>query len=293
MGAPVWIGLGLAQADGQACVVCGRNFRIRRSVSVPVGRSRTGSQVFACVGRCAEAAAETGQPDNVPADPMSGPEHVGCGAEPAAPETCPDCGREGTGTPIPGSPGEVECQVCSASWEPDERPHAGGQQLPAWQADRLTALLDALGDIPISAAERLSLTWLAGFEVGTVERIAAAIRRARDRSAVIAARRHDPELQRLRRALDAADDEVVSRHREADRYRGQLLDLCEWAGIDPGQDPHAALLAHLRGREPLAGELADAVAGFLAAWDSADASWRSLDAPVITMRRAHKGRRSS
>lgn len=52
-----WTGLCAAQADGQACVVCGRNFGVRGSVSVPVGRSRTGSQVFACVGACVSEAA--------------------------------------------------------------------------------------------------------------------------------------------------------------------------------------------------------------------------------------------
>jgi len=50
-------GLTAAQADGLACVICGLDYlRTRGSRSVPVGRSVTGSQVFACVGRCAEAA---------------------------------------------------------------------------------------------------------------------------------------------------------------------------------------------------------------------------------------------
>lgn len=52
-------GLSAAQADGQACVVCGRSFRVGGSVAVPVGRSvSTGSQVFACVSGCADEAAE-------------------------------------------------------------------------------------------------------------------------------------------------------------------------------------------------------------------------------------------
>lgn len=51
-----WAGLSPAQRDGQACVVCGRSVRVRGSVAVPVGRSSTGSQVFACVGGCAEHA---------------------------------------------------------------------------------------------------------------------------------------------------------------------------------------------------------------------------------------------
>jgi hypothetical protein len=50
-------GLTADQADGLACVVCGLDYLdTPRSASVPVGRSVTGSQVFACVGRCAEAA---------------------------------------------------------------------------------------------------------------------------------------------------------------------------------------------------------------------------------------------
>ncbi len=51
--------------------------------------------------------------------------------------------------------------------------------LPAWQAARLEVLLDALDDVPISDAERRSLTWLCGFEADTVENLAAVIRRAR------------------------------------------------------------------------------------------------------------------
>ena len=51
--------------------------------------------------------------------------------------------------------------------------------LPAWQAARLEVLLDALDGIPISDAERCSLTWLCGFEADTVENVAAVIRRAR------------------------------------------------------------------------------------------------------------------
>lgn len=57
-----WFDLDPAQADGQACVICTRNFLWRpipgASVAcVPVGRSVTGSQVMACVGSCAERAA--------------------------------------------------------------------------------------------------------------------------------------------------------------------------------------------------------------------------------------------
>jgi hypothetical protein len=54
-----------------------------------------------------------------------------------------------------------------------------GVTLPPWQSARLTVLLDALGDVPISDAERRSLVWLAGFEAHTVENVAAVITRAR------------------------------------------------------------------------------------------------------------------
>ncbi|MGH3684080.1 MAG: hypothetical protein ACRDRU_28690 [Pseudonocardiaceae bacterium] len=47
------------------------------------------------------------------------------------------------------------------------------------QASKLAALLDALSGVPLSDAERASLTWLAGFEACTVENIAAVITRAR------------------------------------------------------------------------------------------------------------------
>ena len=108
-----------------------------------------------------------------------------------------------------------------------------GERLPQWQADRLATLLDALGGISLGARERASLTWLAGFEADTVENIAAVMRRLTKRSAV------------LDRRATAARDEAISRHLEADRFRGQLADLCEWAGIEPGDDPYVALVAHL------------------------------------------------
>ena len=66
----IWTGLSPAQADGLACVICTHDFRIRGSVSVPVGRSHTGSQVFACVDRCAQAAAE--RPAGAPGEPTTG-----------------------------------------------------------------------------------------------------------------------------------------------------------------------------------------------------------------------------
>ena len=51
--------------------------------------------------------------------------------------------------------------------------------LPGWQAARLATLLDALGGIPVSDAERASLAWVCGFEAHTVEHLAAVISRAR------------------------------------------------------------------------------------------------------------------
>ena len=118
-----------------------------------------------------------------------------------------------------------------------ERP---ADPLPPLQAARLATLLDALASVPISDAERRTLEWLCGFESHTVENVAAVIHRIKARS-VMAVRR-----------LIEARDEARSRHLEADRYRGQLADLCDWAGLDPEDvdDPYAALLTHLRGREP-------------------------------------------
>ncbi len=42
-------GLTALQADGLACVTCGSDFLMVAAPHVPVGRSVTGSQVFACV----------------------------------------------------------------------------------------------------------------------------------------------------------------------------------------------------------------------------------------------------
>ena len=111
-----------------------------------------------------------------------------------------------------------------------------GEGLPQWQADRLALLLDALDGVAITDAERRSLAWLSGFEADTVANIAAVIHRVKARS-VMAVRR-----------LIEARDEAISRHLEADRYRGQLADLCHAEGIDPGEDPHATMLAHLLAR---------------------------------------------
>jgi hypothetical protein len=38
------------QSDGLACVVCGADYLRVRVPHVPVGRSGTGTQVFACIG---------------------------------------------------------------------------------------------------------------------------------------------------------------------------------------------------------------------------------------------------
>lgn len=40
------------QADGLACVACGRLYTHSGTPHRPVGRSHTGSQVFACTGEC-------------------------------------------------------------------------------------------------------------------------------------------------------------------------------------------------------------------------------------------------
>jgi hypothetical protein len=51
--------------------------------------------------------------------------------------------------------------------------------LPHWQIARLAVLLDVLDGVMISDSERASLTWLAGFEAHTVEKVVAVITRAR------------------------------------------------------------------------------------------------------------------
>lgn len=50
--------LSAAQADGLACVVCKADFMEVFVPQIPVGRSDTGSQVFACKGACALAVVE-------------------------------------------------------------------------------------------------------------------------------------------------------------------------------------------------------------------------------------------
>jgi hypothetical protein len=48
-----------AQADGLACVTCGADFLTVATPHVPVGRSHTGSQVFACSHHTTTEVAQT------------------------------------------------------------------------------------------------------------------------------------------------------------------------------------------------------------------------------------------
>ncbi|MEV6604723.1 hypothetical protein [Kutzneria sp. NPDC051319] len=54
--AVVWLDLTPMQADGLACVICRTNYLVAGRPCRPVGRSHTGSQVFACAGDCEQAA---------------------------------------------------------------------------------------------------------------------------------------------------------------------------------------------------------------------------------------------
>ncbi|MGH3796097.1 MAG: hypothetical protein ACRDSP_14540 [Pseudonocardiaceae bacterium] len=51
--------------------------------------------------------------------------------------------------------------------------------LPYHHPDQLAVLLDAVGEMAISDAERRTLAWLSGWEKDTVENLAALITRAR------------------------------------------------------------------------------------------------------------------
>ena len=51
-----WTALEPVQANGLACVVCARDFLRHPTQQIPVGRSPTGSQVFACDGACTHLA---------------------------------------------------------------------------------------------------------------------------------------------------------------------------------------------------------------------------------------------
>ncbi len=127
------------------------------------------------------------------------------------------------------------------------------EKLPQWQAARLAALLAAVAGVPVSDAERRSLAWLCGFETHTVQHLVAVLDRARAVATSKQAARDQLETERLRRQLSETCDEMDDLD---DRYQRQLVDLCECAGIDPDEDPYAALLAHLRGREPGGGRSA-------------------------------------
>lgn len=127
------------------------------------------------------------------------------------------------------------------------------EKLPQWQAARLAALLAAVAGVPVSDAERRSLAWLCGFEDHTVQHLVAVLDRARSVATSKQAARDQLETGRLRRQLSETCDEMDDLD---DRYQRQLVDLCECAGIDPDEDPYAALLAHLGGREPGGGRSA-------------------------------------
>ncbi|MFI6032559.1 hypothetical protein [Amycolatopsis magusensis] len=54
-----WIGLPQVEADGLACVACGRHYLTAPVRRVPVGRAdATDSQVFACADVCADVVAQ-------------------------------------------------------------------------------------------------------------------------------------------------------------------------------------------------------------------------------------------
>lgn len=52
----LWKVLDDQQADGFACVICGRDFVRDPARRLPVGWSVTDSQVFACIGECTDLA---------------------------------------------------------------------------------------------------------------------------------------------------------------------------------------------------------------------------------------------
>jgi hypothetical protein len=54
-GRVIGVPLNDAQKDGLACVICNTDFNVSDVPSTPVGRSETGSQIFACLGCVAES----------------------------------------------------------------------------------------------------------------------------------------------------------------------------------------------------------------------------------------------
>lgn len=54
-----------------------------------------------------------------------------------------------------------------------------GTRIPQWQRDRFAVLLYTCNGLPLTAAERRTLLWLAGWEPEIVETVAGLIRRAK------------------------------------------------------------------------------------------------------------------
>lgn len=67
----IWTKLSPAQADGHACVICSRNFHVRDPAAMAVGRSLTGSQVFACAGVCVSRVRELASALPIPAEALT------------------------------------------------------------------------------------------------------------------------------------------------------------------------------------------------------------------------------
>jgi hypothetical protein len=166
-----WSGLSPKRADGLVCVICGRSFLRTGSVFVPVGRSRTGSQVFACADRCAERAWELAHAfltqAVIPAPVGSSPPEVGvafanavgvCRAELEAALRWDAAGSH-------GCLAAVELLIAHGCWLVREvvlerirwwpRDEDGpAQAAPDWVA--ISAVLDA-GELRASASERFVL----------------------------------------------------------------------------------------------------------------------------------------
>ena len=106
----IWTGLGPAQTDGQACVICARSLRIRGLVAVPVGWSHTGSQVFACADGCASCVgAPGGQLQMIPLEALTAAGIAFLEALERATAATP------TGDPRHAYPDEVVCATVQAA----------------------------------------------------------------------------------------------------------------------------------------------------------------------------------
>ncbi len=90
---------------------------------------------------------------------------------------------------------------------------SGPEKLTPSQAAKLATLLDALGGIPVSDAERASLSHLAGDEVGTVENIAAVIRRAGEQSALNVLHTIGTDIAALAQEVAQHDQDLARRIR--------------------------------------------------------------------------------